>query len=316
MDADYDVRIPNDYSQFKDLVRKRREAVRRVEQARKAQKELEKYGNSSEEDGEDDSDEEDNDEKYRRSKMSRFAPPSMYSATAAIVVPEEKEEDDEKPYLSPPPSVQPALAPTSHSAPAIEETGEEAYLRRLAMSQMHAEPSKTAVIETKTALPPQAAIPDFAARAAAAAAIAAKLAKAGPPQSQENVIKAVNVKPTFVTAGASSTSSSQDASFAQKLMERQGWKQGEALGAEGNKGLVDPILAKKVEAARVKQKDYHERQATSNRGTLVNAHDDEKRREEREKFGAVSAVVIQSGHCRLTRTDRTCASISQVKLFC
>lgn len=63
MDADYDVRVPNDYGLFKELVRSRKEAVRRVRKEKEMQEE---WGS----DEEDDDEEDEAVEEERRRKMS------------------------------------------------------------------------------------------------------------------------------------------------------------------------------------------------------------------------------------------------------
>lgn len=63
MDADYDVRVPNDYSAFKELMRSRREAIRRLRKEREMQEQW----------GSDEEDEEDEDldlDEERRRKLS------------------------------------------------------------------------------------------------------------------------------------------------------------------------------------------------------------------------------------------------------
>ena len=272
MDADYDARVPNDFNEFKELLRKRREAVKRLSraQAHVLNEDEEEYHSESE----------DEQESYRRSKMGRFAPPAIYSnQTQASQTPFVFDDDDEKPYLSPPPS-QPPDQTTGMSA----MTGEEAYQRRLAMSQPQPPTDAPEVAETPS-------LPDLATRAAAAAAIAARLAKAAPPATPSLTEKGA---PAFVSSTAHQSADS--ASFAERLMAKQGWKKGEALGADGNKGMLDPILAKKVdEQQRRVGSEPGDRQLHSNRGTIINAHEEQKRREERERFGEVSPPAPRVG---------------------
>lgn len=303
MDADYDVRTPNDYNEFKALVRSRREAVKqmkREQRAEEARKESKGYLGRDIEDDESESEEEDS---YRRSKMGKFAPPAIYhqaSAPSKLASASPFDDDDEKPYLSPPPSMIP-----DHSLPSVANlSGEEAYQRRLAMSQSHA--TAAAIDPTDQANKPQAI--DLAAKAALAASIAARLAKAAPSQDAPT---AKPVPPSFV----STTMPMQDsASFAEKLMEKQGWKKGEALGADGNKGILDPILAEKVEAERRKMARSAERPLQSNRGTIINAREDEKRRAEREEYGTVSSshfavIRVVSSRVRYSQARSSCSRI-------
>lgn len=296
MDADYDVRKPNDYNEFKELVRSRRKAVKQVARAKEAEEALKGFAHQEQYESESE-----DDDSYRRSKMGRFAPPAIYRQAEGAAQPEPAspldEDDDEKPYLSPP---LPAI-PDQPLPPITSLSGEEAYQRRMAMSQV-----QEASEEPKTGL--QAAPPpiDIAAKAALAASIAARLAMAAPSQVQSSKPK----PPSFVS---STTSSQGSASFAEKLMEKQGWKKGEALGAEGNKGLLDPILAEKVEAERRKQVRSADKPLQSNRGTIINAREDDKRREEREKFGTVRFGSFVEWHRKLNMATLL---LSLARLYC
>lgn len=303
MDADYDVRVPNDYNEVKELMRTRREAIEQMAKARQAENAMKRSGGILQQDDEDyeSESEEDDDDSYRRNKMGRFAPPAIYNqtnSTTTAFTPESStshivssstcydgnDDDDEKPYLSPPP--RPPLDnphPVSSVQP-LAVSGEEAYQRRLAMSQGLVPPPSSSSMTApsmKTEFPSPPPLPDLASRAAAAAAIAARLSKVAP--ASEHVSKPP--PPSFV---ASTGQIANSASFAEDLMKKQGWKKGEALGVEGNKGILDPILAQKVEAERRKQARSGDRQQQANRGTLVNAREEERRNEEREKFGTVS----------------------------
>lgn len=354
MDLDYDVRTPNDYIEFKALMRSRREAVKQVKQAQRAE---EARGNGKRyfEHGLNDEDEsasEAEGHSYRRSKMGKFAPPAMYhqaSATQKTASASPFDDEDEKPYLSPPPPSPPPLrAEPDRGLPTVNLSGEEAYQRRLAMSQTHAMPVATLQIDSAG----RPSTVELAAKAALAASIAARLAKAAPlphgiaPSPYDDNCEKSHLSPHFAAVsdgslppvdtergedgqsrppgldlaakaalaasvaarlgkvapsqGASApkpappsfisaTKPTQDsASFAEKLMEKQGWKRGEALGADGNKGLLDPILAEKVESERRRLAQSSEKPLQSNRGTIINAREDDKRREEREKYGTVS----------------------------
>jgi hypothetical protein len=254
MDADYDVRVPNDYNEFKDLIRRRREAIRQLAKERDAEDAFRKAGGYPGQDEEEymsesEADEEEEDS-YRRSKMGRFAPPAIYhqanqnSSLKGDAAHAYQDEEDEKPYLSPP--AQHVTEPIVAVAPISALSGEEAYQRRLAMSQFQARPTSSEPVGVSET------VPDLAARSAMAAAIAARLAKAAPlPPSAPS-------QPYSTTKFLSSTSQPQQqeaGTFAERLMQKQGWQKGEALGAEGNKGMLNPILAEKVEAERQRQRE-------------------------------------------------------------
>jgi hypothetical protein len=302
LDHDYDVRVPNDYNEFKEVIRRRRQAVRQHLKAQKVEEELRLHGGypGQDEDSEYSEDEGEEQDAYRRSKMGRFAPPSTYSQPATLqgasFSRDAAVEDDEKPYLSPPPPSPPAAA--VQSAPQDQfvlpeplpskMSGEEAYQRRVAMSQAGSGASASAPLQP---MPPPTN--EHAAKAAAtAAAIAARLAKAAPKPEEEPPAKTHVVYHTL----ASETPRSDSSSFAERLMLKQGWRKGEAIGAEGNKGMLDPILAERVEADRRRARagdDSSERHPRSNRGTIVNAQEERRRQEEIERYGTVSGSMIQ-----------------------
>lgn len=316
MDADYDPRVPNDYNDFKALLRKRREAMRRQRIEQEAEEALRRAGGYPGQDRLSEGSDEASDDDYRHRKMGRFAPPAIYRSNSSTMFVQNAPstddwtatEDDEKPYLSPPPRLPlgplpgpgPGLSP---SVPApIALSGEEAYQRRVALSQASTvdeahqdrrglshhttsqpEPAESSQVDQKSEAP------DFAARAAAAAAIAARLAKAAPTES------------VALPQEATSSVRLDPATFAERLMMKQGWKKGEALGAEGNKGILDPILAQKVEMERTRLRNDqsgggsgngHDSNSTGTRGTLVNALEDERRREYRQRYGEPSEVIL------------------------
>lgn len=241
MDADYDVRVPNDFLAFKQLLAERRRIQQRWERAQAAESEAE---------------DEEQVDRYHHSR--HFAPPPLYL---------QPKDQEEKAYISPPPPpgpppVRPSAAPAATSS--IQAmSGEEAYMRRVALSQ-------------QSQLPAPQLPDDFEARAAAAAAIAARLASIAPPPPSEDSIREASSK-------------AHDAStFAERLMARQGWQKGEALGAEGNKGILDPIVAEKVRQEKRKIPAH----ISGNRGTIYNAQEDGRKREEVTRYGEPSEVLL------------------------
>ena len=67
--------------------------------------------------------------------------------------------------------------------------------------------------------------------------------------------------------------------FAERLMERYGYKQGEGLGAEGNKGMVRPLEARATKRGAA-------------RGTIVNRNPDEAHAQARAQYGEPSEVIV------------------------
>ena len=79
--------------------------------------------------------------------------------------------------------------------------------------------------------------------------------------------------------------------FAERLMERYGYKQGEGLGAEGNKGMVRPLEARATKRGAA-------------RGTIVNRNPDEAHAQARAQYGEPSEVIVLD-HVLDTEADIT-----------
>ncbi|KAH9948110.1 hypothetical protein B0H21DRAFT_735418 [Amylocystis lapponica] len=223
--------------------------------------------------------------------------------TSTATVPED--DDDAIPGLTastrPPPSLD-----SAPSAP--RETGEEAYLRRLALSQprVQAPPPAARVYEEPDA--PKLAYNPFAPPTSvpppppggpglseekvrssreAAAAIAAKLKALAPP-------------PGFAEPSAAPSEPEAPAKkpdphgFAARLMAKWGHKEGQGLGADGG-GIVHALTVEQVAQGKTsgggsgkgKGKEPH-----SKMGKIVNLNEDAKMREDRERFGEPSRVVV------------------------
>lgn len=298
MDADYDPRVPNDFVEFRKLLTNRREAERshrkRLEREEQGFEEATKYGDRSEKD-----DDRRNRNRYDRS--GKFAPPVAYlnhSREMQREFDKMDDDNDEKPYLSPPPTLPPGPPPIK---PPSVVTGEDAYQRRLAISQATSGEeayqrrlamSRGSVNDygsSSSSHPKANQSDDLASRSAAAAAIAARLIKSAPQEEMK------------VSISNTSSAEGQDPStFAERLMMKQGWRKGEALGAEGNKGILDPLLAQKIDQERARQYSKHQknddqgndRAMKSARGTIINPQEEQKRQEERQKYGEASEVIL------------------------
>ncbi|WFD24340.1 hypothetical protein MEQU1_003039 [Malassezia equina] len=83
---------------------------------------------------------------------------------------------------------------------------------------------------------------------------------------------------------ASSAHPFDAATFAERLMAKYGYKEGEGLGAEGNKGITTPLLATKVPGKRGVQ-----------RGAIVNHNKDETQEETLARYGEPSEVIVLKG---------------------
>jgi len=213
----------------------------------------------------------------------------------------------------------PGLTAPPPAAPPVAETGEEAYLRRLALSQGRAQPSATPIPPPIPAVvqdPPTLAYNPFAPRAAppppsaippstleddrvrssreAAAAIAAKLKALAPAGGDAGLDTGAPLQEDPVPA--TSSKKPDPHGFAARLMAKWGHKEGQGLGADGS-GIVHALTVEQVSGGKggrgkgdsnVGSKGG----AGSKIGRIVNKNEDAKTREDRERFGEPTKVVL------------------------
>ncbi|TFK42633.1 hypothetical protein BDQ12DRAFT_676530 [Crucibulum laeve] len=200
----------------------------------------------------------------------------------------------------------PGLSSTSSSPPPAiphpTETGEEAYLRRMVMSTMPkatpapapkrpASPSPPPLAYNPFAPPsvpppppgPPGTIPNsFEDRVKAAAAIAAKLSALGASAPAPSPAEEKKPDPH---------------GFAARLMAKWGHKEGQGLGADGS-GIVNALTVEQVKAGKSKAKGGTAPPTGkgigvgSKMGKIINNNEDAKTREDRERFGEPSRVVV------------------------
>ncbi|SJL00329.1 uncharacterized protein ARMOST_03642 [Armillaria ostoyae] len=202
-----------------------------------------------------------------------------------------------------PPQDEAVPGPTASAPPPVTETGDEAYLRRLAMSSRPPvpAPAQAPVPAPRPPSPPQLAYNPFAPpsvpppppgppaaalqaiideKVKAAAAIAARLgalASATP----------ATPSPPEDPAGSSKRQAVPDPhGFAARLMAKWGHKEGQGLGADGS-GIVNALAVKQM-----KNKGVKGVAAGTNRGRIINDNEDAKTREDRERFGIPSRVMV------------------------
>ncbi|KAJ3525495.1 hypothetical protein NMY22_g10553 [Coprinellus aureogranulatus] len=347
--APYDPLRPNDYNEYKQW-----KAREKIERRYRMEEERRMYGNrrsgsysdseytaSEDEDrprktaryGDDESydrwSRKDDDDKYHSSRAGSFHRDTTPPFQTAI------EDNDAIPGLS----LAPATTASSHSAapkpPPVAETGEEAYLRRLAMSNRVAQPPLRMdspfpesvqqqpsppsppplsfnPFAPPSVPPPPSAQPGSQAATLAlieekkkqAAAIAARLAalKEGssaqptpPPQTPPEL--------------ADGPSTRDPHNFAARFMAKWGHKEGQGLGADGS-GIVNAL---EVERSGSSSKGGKKTAATtvgqqapgggkgigvgSKMGKIINNNEDLKAKEDRDRFGEPSRVVILTNMC-------------------
>ncbi|KAJ4488130.1 hypothetical protein J3R30DRAFT_3695776 [Lentinula aciculospora] len=233
------------------------------------------------------------DEAYqRRLQMSMgFRPPPV-----ALSPPPNSANDEDK-YIDVPSSSNPVGRDPSPSF-SRPETGDEAYLRRLAMSTSARpsspsapEPPSVPSMPVRQPSPPQLAYNPFAPppapppppgapgafimdeRARTAAAIAAKLGAIRPPQPESAppaVVEEQQKRP-------------DPHGFAARLMAKWGHKEGQGLGADAS-GIVNALTVEQVKAGKGPG-------ASRGRGKIVNNNEDSKARE-KARFGEPSPIVL------------------------
>ncbi|KAJ7709983.1 hypothetical protein B0H17DRAFT_1030078 [Mycena rosella] len=327
----YDPLRPNDYNEFKvwkqkDRIDRRERLVE--EQRREARKRGRRDGSYSDSEGTGS----DNEERPRKSgryeetidHWSRAedekrglgapaAPPATLSGDEAFQR-RLAMSAAARPPVSPPSA--PDYPPSDESAmpmsdapvpPPATETGDEAYLRRVAMASLSRPPPPPP--PERSLSPPTLAYNPFAppsvpppppgpppsmsaaldARVKAAAAIAARLgalagaAESASPASTEPPAK----KP-------------DPHGFAARLMAKWGHKEGQGLGVDGA-GIVNALTVEQVSQTKgAKSKPQGGPSAPTGKGIgvgskmgkIINNNEDAKTREDRERFGEPSRVVV------------------------
>ena len=187
------------------------------------------------------------------------------------------------------------------------ETGEEAYLRRLAMSNANQRPpsrSESPPLAYNPFAPPSVPPPpsssdstELEAKVKAAAAIAAKLGAIAANAPSEPAEENKCVPYTFWQAETINFMSRRPDphGFAARLMAKWGHKDGQGLGADRS-GIVNALTVEQIAHAKASKGNTPGGKAGpaigSKMGKIINNNEDAKAREDRDRFGDPSRVVV------------------------
>lgn len=208
-----------------------------------------------------------------------------------------KFDDEPAVKLSPPPPP-PADIPD-------DANGEDAYARRLGMSQQQPPPPPpTNDLPSPPRPPPSTAVPPPPASQISRAPVRYNLPTASPdlPNSDAELVAAVKSTEGDESPAPSAPASDEprslrpgQAGFAERLLAKQGWTKGAGLGAKGT-GIINPLYAK-VDKRKKKSDAEGGGYATpaSTGKILGGAKSAKAREEEASKFGEMSEVVMLKG---------------------
>ncbi|GAA98519.1 uncharacterized protein L969DRAFT_95244 [Mixia osmundae IAM 14324] len=234
----------------------------------------------------------------RRAAMSRQMQDPLPSAITPIAQTADEAYARRAAMSRPAPEPSAFVAPPEpiFTRPTPAQSGDEAYARRAAMS---AQPTPSFVAAAAPAEPAPVATPDDASPEASQAKMIAE-AQAKARAIAERFSKLKKPSPEASTATAQ-----EPRDVAASLMSKWGWREGQGLGVD-NAGMLKPLQAvshheepsgnaknrkgKPTEATE--QPQHQNSMAGKGRGTIVSDHLSQQKREEREKFGEPTPVVL------------------------
>ncbi|OCT51678.1 G-patch domain containing protein [Cladophialophora carrionii] len=242
----YDPSRPNNYEEYKHSEEKIREVREWKDLLYRHRMKRRDYSDSE-------------DEEYRRPMNKQFAPPPMAFAPPPNL-------NDE----SPPPPPPPADIPD-------DPTGEDAYLRRLRLTQSQAPPAgQISRAPVRYNVPPAS--------------------EAMPPSEEELEDKPADVEAVDnEDADQPRSKRPGQVGFAERLMAKYGWSKGQGLGAQGT-GIVNPLYAKADKRKKRADAEGGGYATPAGTGKILGGHKSKTAEAEEEgKFGAMSEVIRLEG---------------------
>ncbi|KAG6911486.1 hypothetical protein DXG01_014560 [Tephrocybe rancida] len=293
----YDPLRPNDYNEFKIWKQKNRiEQRERLAEERRMEDRKRSRRSQSYSDSEGTASEDERPRKTAETGEEAYQRRLAMSTGIQTAPPPVAHADDEEGGI--PDSFIDAPTPT-----AAAQTGDEAYLRRLAMSTMNRPPPPNPVSPPS---PPPLAYNPFA-------PASVPPPPPGPPGTMPSEIEAKVKAAAAIAARLSALAGSAPAApppveetkpdphgFAARLMAKWGHKEGQGLGVDGS-GIVNALTVEQVSQGKGgKAKSKPGNPAASSKGVgvgskmgkIINNNEDAKTREDRERFGEPSRVVV------------------------
>ncbi|KAG6878732.1 hypothetical protein C0993_011547 [Termitomyces sp. T159_Od127] len=298
----YDPLRPNDYNEYKIWKQKNRieQRERLAEERRKRARRSQSYSDSDATDSED--------ERPRKTgrfeeQYDRWSRADEDKRAAAATGDEAYQRRLAMSTAAQPPAV--AVAVALEDAAAAAQTGDEAYLRRVAMSTMHRPPPAPAPAPAPAPVPPPSP-PPLAYNPFAPQSVPPP--PPGPPGTAPSEIEAKVKAAAAIAARLSALAASASApaapspppreetkpdphGFAARLMAKWGHKEGQGLGADES-GIVNALTVEQVSQGKKDKAKAKPGAQTGKMGKIINNNEDAKTREDRERFGEPSRVVV------------------------
>lgn len=226
--------------------------------------------------------------------LGQFAPPSQFAPPQNLndLPPENRAPRSPEPHYVPPPT---ATMPD-------DPTGDDAYTRRLRLSQNVSQAPPIQPVQPSQPPPPPPPPPPAASQSYAAATISRAPVRYTLPPAPEDIPateaeleakfanETTSTEENFAEDGPRSLRPGQEG-FAERLMKKYGWTKGTGLGA-ARTGIVKPLQVKMEKQKKKPDSEGGRFVTPGGRGKIVGPKQSQS---EEGKFGPMSEVVILYG---------------------